>query len=43
MTTTVAPLTLVSPIGLTLAQFQTLANVPPEIEWFAYLALRSHI
>lgn len=36
MTTTVTP-ALVSPIGLTPTQFQTLADVPPEIEWFANL------
>jgi len=34
MSTALVPL---SPTGLTLAQFQTLADVPPEIEWFANL------
>lgn len=37
MTTSATPLALISPIGLTHAQFQTLADVPPEIEWFANL------
>jgi len=37
MATTVTTPTLVSPMGLTLVQFQSLADVPPEIEWFANL------
>lgn len=37
MTTATATPTLISPIGLTPAQFQTLADVPLEIEWFANL------
>jgi integrase/recombinase XerD len=37
MTTAIAPLALLSPIGLTPVQFQTLADVPPEIEWFVNL------
>src|SRR5215831_11574594 len=37
MATTVTTPTLVSPIGLTPVQFQGLADVPPEIEWFANL------
>ena len=36
MTTALAPALGVSP-GLSPAQFQTLANVPPELEWFANL------
>ena len=37
MTTVPVPLTPSPPITLTASQFQDLAEVPPEIEWFANL------